>query len=154
MTDGSPPHELPRAPPHAPLQPRALATLAHTCPPPATSAPPRAPPGRRTPSRPNNRPPATAGHPRRADPLRPTTHRRGARSTVSFSLLQPLNRAPPLVGLLLDLFPHRPHRRLAGNLAGAATPCHGGHLPCFARGMVAQPRLGRLEAAQVHSNFS
>jgi hypothetical protein len=89
----------------APLPPRASATPAHTGPPPATSAPPRAPPGRQTPSRPNTRPPATVGHPLHADPLRPTAHRRRATTTVS--LLSPFtpNQGHHQPGSLAGHFP-------------------------------------------------
>jgi hypothetical protein len=81
-------------------------------------------------------------------------HHRGERRSMSFFPLQPLNRAPPLASLLIDPFPHRSRRRLTGSLVGAASPRHGGHLPCFAQGLAAQPRLGRPEAAQVHSRSS
>jgi hypothetical protein len=56
-------------------------------------------------------------------PLRSPTHRRGARSTVSFSPLQPLNRAPSLTGLLLDLFPRLPALLVSRNRSSTAAQC-------------------------------
>jgi hypothetical protein len=121
----------------APLPLRVSMTSACTGPPPTTPTPPRAPPEHRTPSFPITRPPTTVGHPIPADPLRPPTHRRGACSTVSFSPLQPLNRAPPLAGLLLDLFPHRPRRRFTGIDRSRHLPAPWQCLPCFCSGLPA-----------------
>jgi hypothetical protein len=79
-------------------------------------------------------PPDDALH---AVPLRPPAHRRGARSTVRFSPLQPLNRARSLAGLLLDLFPHRPRRRFTGIDRSCRLPAPWQRLPCFGSGLPA-----------------
>jgi hypothetical protein len=94
--------------------------------------------------------------PLHADPLRPTAHRRGARSTVSFSSLHRPKSDPPSRRHASRPFPPPPlttgHRNRPTPPSPVrqrpGLPC----LPCFAQ--AAQPWLGRPEAAQVHSEFS
>jgi hypothetical protein len=119
----------------------------------ASPTPPRAPLVLRTSLRAMSQAPPPPDDALHAVPLRPPTHRRGACSTVSFSLLQPLNRAPPLAGLLLDLFPHRPRRRFTGIDRSRHLPAPWQRLPCPSSGLPGHSRLDRPEAAQVHSNF-
>jgi hypothetical protein len=75
----------------------------------------------------------------------------GARSTVSFSSLHCPKSDPRAVGMHLGHFPHplSPLVTGIGRRQWPGLPC----LPCFAQGLVAQLRLRRPEAAQVHSGF-
>jgi hypothetical protein len=102
--------------------------------PPARPTRPQAPPESLEPRRPLQRQPLPLLRPATSDSPPPEHRCRGEPLTVRFCPLQPLNRAPPLVDLLLDLFPHRPRRRLTGNLADAATPRHGGAPPLLRSG--------------------
>jgi hypothetical protein len=95
----------------------------------ASPTPPRAPPVLRTSLRAMSQAPPPPDDALHAVSLRPPTHRRGARSTVSFSPLQPLNRAPPLVGLLLDLFPHVRAAGSPESSGAAASLCCGSASP-------------------------
>jgi hypothetical protein len=116
--------------------------------------PSRAPPVLRTSLRAMSQAPPPPDDALHAVPLWPPAHRRGARSTVSFSPLQPLNQAPPLADLLLDLFPHRLRCRFTGIDRSHCLPTLWQRLLCPSSGLPAHSRLGRPEAAQVHSNFS
>jgi hypothetical protein len=61
--------------------------------------------------------------------------------------------APPLAGLVLDMFPHRLGRRVTGIDRSCRLPASWQRLPYPSSGLPAHSRLGRPEAAQVHSKF-
>jgi hypothetical protein len=79
---------------------------------------------------PQDPPPATAGHPLRADPLRPTAHRRRATATMSLPPPFASNRGHHRPGPLTGYFP-TDQRRPAGRIRPVSHRRQGGiSLPC------------------------
>jgi hypothetical protein len=121
VTDGSPPPELPRAPPHTPLPPVLLQPSHHSV---------RSPPTHR-PSTAHQQPPSTYG-PRCRRQARPLDRRRREQpdSGEDSPLLTPKS-GTPLCQFAPGQFPRLPAPPVHRNRPGAAARCRRPRLPCF-----------------------